>query len=90
MASKSPVNNQSHQFSHLYRNRRAPIKKWFLCIAESRLFQYGVDPVEDKDKAVLAGPRACLPPKVKSQERTARAAWAGWGGTQAPRSETES
>lgn len=31
-----------------------------------------------------------LPPEVKSEERTTGAAWAGWGWTQAPWSETES
>lgn len=31
-----------------------------------------------------------LPPEVKGEERTTGAAWAGWGWTQAPWSETES
>lgn len=43
-----------------------------------------------KTKQPWAGPGACLPPKVKGQERTTRTAWAGWGWTQAPGSETES
>lgn len=36
------------------------------------------------------GTGARLPPEVKSEERTTGAAWAGWGWTQAPWSETES
>lgn len=43
-----------------------------------------------EDKASPAGTGARLPPEVKSEERTTGTAWAGWGWTQAPWSETES
>lgn len=47
---------------------------------------------EGRDKAATgrAGTGARLPPEVESEERTTGAAWAGWGWTQAPWSETES
>lgn len=45
---------------------------------------------KEKTKHPQAGAEARLPPKVKRQERTTGTAWAGWGGTQAPGSETES
>lgn len=44
----------------------------------------------DGGTAASAGTGACLPPEVKSEERTTGTAWAGWGWTQAPWSETES
>ena len=45
---------------------------------------------EGKTKQPQAGTGARLPPEVKCEERTTGTAWAGWGWTQAPWSETES
>lgn len=50
----------------------------------------GTGVTQGEDKTASAGPGARLPPEVKSEERTTGAAWAGWGWTQAPWSETES
>ena len=45
---------------------------------------------EGKTRQPRAGSGARLPPEVKSEERNTGTAWAGWGWTQAPWSETES
>lgn len=63
-----------------------------MCIADSLAVVVGSGGREGRDKSATgqAGTGACLPPEVKSEERTTGAAWAGWGWTQAPWSETES
>lgn len=68
---------------------------YVLCIVESSVFKrhggnWGRDGEDEAPRTPAVGTGVRLPPEVKSEERAAGTAWAGWGWTQAPWSETES
>lgn len=68
---------------------------YVLCTVESSVFKRhggnrGRDREDEAPRAPAGGTGVRLPPEVKREERTTGAAWAGWGWTQAPWSETES
>lgn len=85
-----PANNSTGLLTLHVTARTTIKKKLFYCALQSPKYSKTVGGREGGDTAASAGTGACLPPEVKSEERTTGTGWAGWGWTQAPWSETES